>query len=301
VYKEFDCDINRNEGTKAMQQTIQQRHAESFHQLHADHQILVLINAWDAVSARIFEQAGSPAIATTSAGIAWSLGYADGEQLDPRELVAACERICRVVTVPVSVDIERGHGRTPAEVRATVRTLLDVGIVGINIEDGVIPDSTELFPSDVLCERISSIRSLAREAGVRLFINARIDTYFIPTSDPSARHEETVRRARKYVKAGADGIFVPGLEKLDEMTRIAQAVEQPLNVYAGFPGLPPVESLREAGVRRVSLGCGPFQAALALARRIATETLNEGTYTAMAANMLSLGEVNDLFSRGNRV
>ena len=111
----------------------------------------------------------------------------------------------------------------------------------------------------------------------RLFINARIDTYFIPTADPAARHEETVRRARKYVEAGADGIFVPGLEKLDEMTRIAQAVEQPLNVSAGFPGLPPVESLRDAGVRRVSLGCGPFQAALALARRIATETLNGRT------------------------
>jgi 2-methylisocitrate lyase-like PEP mutase family enzyme len=110
-----------------------------------------------------------------------------------------------------------------------------------------------------------------------------------------------VRRARMYVAAGADGIFVPGLESPEEMTRLAQAIERPLNIYAGYAGLPPVAELRRAGVRRVSLGCGPFQAALSLARRIAIETLNEGTYTAMTTNMLSAGEANSLFSSGEQI
>jgi len=259
--------------------------------------MLVLVNAWDAASARLFEQAGSPAIATTSAGMAWSLGYSDGEQVSARELVEACARICRVVTAPVSVDIERGYGRTPAEVSATVRALLDLGVVGINIEDGLTPGAKDLAPPSALTEKISAIRAVAEEAGAPLFINARTDAYFAPTNDPGARYEDTVRRAQMYVAAGADGIFVPGLESPEEMARLAQAVERPLNIYAGYAGLPPVAELRRAGVRRVSLGCGPFQAALALARRIAIETLNEGTYAAMTTDMLSAGEANSLFPK----
>jgi 2-methylisocitrate lyase-like PEP mutase family enzyme len=277
-----------------MRQFTQQERAEAFHRLHTDGGILVLVNAWDAASARLFEQAGSPAIATTSAGMAWSLGYPDGEHVSLRELLEACARICRVVTAPVSVDIERGYGQTPAEVSAAVRALLELGVVGINIEDGLTPGTKEIAPPNT--EKISAIRAVAEEVGVRLFINARTDVYFAPANDPDARYEETVRRARLYVAAGADGIFVPGLESLELMARMAQAVPRPLNIYAGYAGLPRVDELRRAGIRRVSLGCGPLQAALALARRIATETLNEGTYGAMTADMLSGGEANSLFS-----
>src|SRR5262245_48422498 len=153
-----------------------------------------------------------------------------------------------------------------------------------------------LAPPSVLTENISAIRAVAEEAGTPLFVNARTDAYLAPTNYPGARYEETVRRAQMYVAAGADSIFVPGLESLEEMARLAQAIERPLNIYAGYAGLPPVTELRRAGVRRVSLGCGPFQAALALARRIATETINEGTYAAMTADMLSAKEANSLFS-----
>jgi 2-methylisocitrate lyase-like PEP mutase family enzyme len=278
-----------------MRRSTQQERAEAFHRLHIDGGILVLVNAWDAASARLFEQAGSPAIATTSAGMAWSLGYPDGEQVSVRELLEACARICRVVTAPVSVDIEGGYGQTPAEVSATVRALLELGVVGINIEDGLTPGTKEIAPPNT--EKISAIRAVAEEVGVRLFINARTDVYFAPANDPDARYEETVRRARMYVAAGADGIFVPGLENLEEMARMAQAVPRPLNIYAGYAGLPRVDELRRAGIRRVSLGCGPLQSALALARRIATETLNEGTYAAMTADMLSAKEANSLFSQ----
>jgi 2-methylisocitrate lyase-like PEP mutase family enzyme len=278
-----------------MQLTLQRERAEEFHRLHAVKKPLVLINAWDAASAKLFEQAGSAAIATTSAGIAWSLGYSDGEQMNKSELIQACERICRVVTSPVSVDIERGFGRTPAEVCETVRALLELGVVGVNIEDGITQGTAELAPPAILAKKISAIRALADEFGTRLFINARTDTYFVPASDPVARFDETVRRARIYVDAGADGIFVPGLESIEEIERMTRAVARPLNIYAGYAGLPPISVLERAGVRRVSLGCGPFQAALALAQRIANETLNDGTYSAMTAQMLSASEVNKLF------
>ncbi len=278
-----------------MQLTLQQERAEQFHRLHAGDKPLVLVNAWDAASARLFEQAGSPAIATTSAGLAWSLGYSDGERIDKRELIQACERICRVVTVPVSVDIERGFGRTAAEVCETVRALIELGVVGVNIEDGVASGTTELVQPVMLAEKISAIRAVAEKTGVPLFINARTDTYFVPADDPAARYGEAVRRALIYREAGADGIFVPGLESLEEMERMARAVALPLNIYAGYAGLPPVAALERAGVRRISLGCGPLQAALALALRIATETLNQGTYTAMTETMISAAEVNSLF------
>jgi 2-methylisocitrate lyase-like PEP mutase family enzyme len=280
-----------------MRRTTQQERAEAFHQLHNGDGILVLVNAWDAASARLFEQAGSPAIATTSAGMAWSLGYPDGEQVSVRELLEACARICRVVTAPVSIDIERGYGQTPAEVSATVRALLTLGVVGINIEDGFTPGTRELAPPNISTEKISAIRAVAEEVGVRLFINARTDAYLAPANDPDARYEETVRRARMYIAAGADGVFVPGLESLEEMERMARAVPRPLNIYAGYEGLPRVDELRRAGIRRVSLGCGPLQAMLALARRIATETLDEGVYTSMTADMLSAEEANSLFSQ----
>jgi 2-methylisocitrate lyase-like PEP mutase family enzyme len=274
----------------------QRERAQALQRLHSGPGVLVLVNAWDAASARIFEKAGSPAIGTTSAGIAWSLGYADGEHVAVEDLVGACERICRVVDVPVSADVERGFGTGPEEVRATVRALMEVGVVGVNIEDGRLPGAGKLMPAAVLCEKIAALRSLARETGVDLFINARTDAYFVPWDDPRARYAEAVRRARAFVEAGASGIFAPGLESIDDMERMAREIDRPLNVYAGYEGIPPVEALRSAGVRRVSLGCGPFQALLALARRIATETLTEGTYSAMTADMIDNGDLNSLFS-----
>ncbi|MGH8453117.1 MAG: isocitrate lyase/PEP mutase family protein [Nevskiales bacterium] len=277
----------------SMEQTAR---AQRFHQLHSGGRVLVLPNAWDAASARIIEQAGAPAIATTSAGMAWSLGFADGERLPVEELLAACSRICRRVSVPVSVDIERGYGQNPEEVAVVVGALLKLGIVGVNIEDGVIPGTHVLASPSVLGERIAAIRAVAQKHDVRLFINARTDTYFVPNDDPAARLEDTVQRALLYVAAGADGIFVPGLAGLDEIVRIAKRVPRPLNIYAGYAGVPQVAELLRAGVRRVSLGCGPLQAVMALTRRMAQEAIDQGSYTAMTENMLSAAEANSLFT-----
>jgi 2-methylisocitrate lyase-like PEP mutase family enzyme len=275
---------------------IQQQHAEALHGLHRGDKPLVLVNAWDAASAAVLQRAGADVIATTSAGMAWSLGYADGEQVPRSEFLAACARIVRVARVPVTVDIERGIGGSTDEVCELVRDLIELGVVGLNIEDGVSPATRQLQSPQVLHERIAALRALAAQRNVRLFINARTDVYLARHDDPADRFETALARARAYAAAGADGIFVPGMDRLDEIGRFARAIELPLNVYAGYAGVPEVEALGAAGVRRISLGCGPCQSALGLLDRIAHQTLTTGRYDAMTDGMASAAELNALFS-----
>lgn len=282
------------EGGRATQSLEARRRAERFHELHSGLGILILVNAWDAGSARVIEDAGAAAIATTSAGMAWALGYADGEQVPPSEFVAACARICRAVAVPVSVDIERGFGSNAEEVCAIVRTLIGLGVVGVNIEDGIVPGTNHVNSPAVLCKRIEALRTLTRTMDAQLFINARTDTYLVGTEDPTARYEDTVSRAKLYASAGADGIFVPGMD-LQDVASFAKAVPVPLNVYAGGGWAPPAHGLRQAGVRRVSVGCGPLQSAFALLRRVAREAFKNGTYDVMSQGMLAVDEINGLF------
>lgn len=273
----------------------QQQQTDIFHRLHSGPGPLVLVNAWDAASARIVERAGAPAIGTTSAGMAWSLGYADGERMPVGELLAGCARICRVASVPVTVDIERGFGDSTQAVRDLVRALIDMGVAGINIEDGVLPGTRELAPPEILCERIGALRQL----DARFFINARTDTHFVANDDPAVRYQDTLRRARLYASAGADGIFVPGMGSLEEIAGLADAVALPVNVYAGHTKAPAVDVLAKAGARRISLGCGPLQAALGLLGRITTEALDDTAHDAgfrtMGSEMIPAGEINALF------
>jgi 2-methylisocitrate lyase-like PEP mutase family enzyme len=266
--------------------------SDLFHRLHSGPAPLILVNAWDAASARVIERAGASAIATTSAGIAWSLGYADGERMPADELIAVCARIRRVTRLPLSVDLERGYGDSTQAVRDVAAALIDLGVAGINIEDGTRSGTRELAPPEVLCERIAAIRAL----DARFFINARTDTHIVPWDDPAARFEETLRRATLCAAAGADGIFVPGLASPEEIEGLSRAVALPVNVYAGYAGAPPAESLARAGARRISLGCGPLQAALGLVGQLASEALAHGRFDAMDERMLSVGELNALFS-----
>lgn len=277
-----------------MQTLEAKQHAAAFHCLHNEPEPLILVNAWDAGSARILEHAGAPAIATTSAGMAWSLGYRDGEQLPTSDLIAGAARICRAVSVPVTVDIERGFGRDTDDVVTLVQTLVGLGVAGVNIEDGVVPDTGQLAAPEILCERIIAVREMATRMNATLFINARTDTYFVASDDRAARYDETVRRAQLYASAGADGIFVPGMD-LNDIAPFTGAIALPVNVYAGVEGAPPVPVLRDAGARRVSLGCGPLQCAYGSLRAVAREAFAEGSYDGMNAYMLSFGEVNELF------
>ncbi|GAB3571750.1 isocitrate lyase/phosphoenolpyruvate mutase family protein [Arthrobacter alkaliphilus] len=251
-----------------------------FHQLHAaPHAPLVLVNAWDAASARMVEAAGATAVATSSSAISWSLGYQDGNHLPRHLAMEALARIAKATRLPVTADIETGYGRTDEELQATVRAVLDAGAVGINIED-----SAEQPLSDISehSKRIALIRRTADDAGVRLFINARTDTYW-SGEFPDTAYEETLRRAEAYQNAGADGIFVPGLADLHVLHELSRRISLPLNALAGV-GSPSPGELHDAGVRRISIGGGTARAAYAAVSRLAVEILGDGNWSGLAAS-----------------
>ncbi|WP_246607043.1 isocitrate lyase/PEP mutase family protein [Paractinoplanes toevensis] len=251
--------------------------------LHVPGAPLVLANAWDAASARIAEEAGSPVVATTSAGVAWSLGAPDGDTLDRDLAVDAVRRVVAAVSVPVTADIESGFGEDPTGVAETVRRMVAAGAAGINLEDSVRP-----IPEYVA--RLTAARAAA-PAEV-LFINARIDTYLRGSGDL----EETVARAGAYLAAGADGIFVPGAVDPAVVAALVERIPAPLNILV-WPGAPTVTELAKLGVARVSLGSGVAEAAYAVMRRAVREALSSGTYTSIA-DAIAYGDLNGLIGDG---
>lgn len=270
------------------QRRPQQDLAAEFHRLHARDAdaVLVLPNAWDVVSARLVEEAGARAVATTSAGIAWALGYPDGQRIPRDAMLAQVARIAGAVRVPVSADVESGYGAgTPEDAAETARGVIAAGAVGLNLEDAPGPDGAPVVDAEVHAARIRAMRAAGRAAGVELFLNARTDTYLRAVGDEAARFDETVRRARLYVEAGADGIFVP-LAPNGVIGRLAAAIDAPLNVITG-PGAPSVGELRALGVARVSVGPGLARAVAAHVRRAAAEVLGAGTYEAIRDQVTS--------------
>ncbi|GAA4052894.1 isocitrate lyase/phosphoenolpyruvate mutase family protein [Arthrobacter methylotrophus] len=261
-----------------------------FHELHAAPQApLVLVNAWDVASARMVEEAGATAVATSSSAVSWSLGFQDGDHL-PRQLaMEALSRIAAATRLPVTADIETGYGRTDEELQATVRAVLDAGAVGINIED-----SAEQPLSDIAeqSSRIALIRQVADDAGVGLFINARTDTYW-SGKFPDTAYEETLRRADAYQQAGADGIFVPGLVDLHILHELSRRIPAPLNALAGL-GSPSPGELHDAGVRRISIGGSTARAAYATVSKLALEVLGDGNWSGLAGTR-SYAEMDALF------
>jgi len=260
---------------------------EKFRALHRAGNPLILANAWDAASARIAAAAGASAVATTSAGVAWCLGWPDGGALVRDEALAHLARVVRVVDVPVSADIEDGFGATPEEVASTVEGVRRTGAVGVNIEDAWHGGPAPLRGIDDQCARLRAAR---RAAGTELFINARIDTYLRGSGDLT----ETVERANAFAEAGADGIFVPGASDAATIQALADALDRPLNILAG-PGSLTVKELGELGVARVSLGSSVAEAAYTVAQRATVEALTTGTYTALAGK-LDYGTLNALLS-----
>lgn len=256
-----------------------------FHALHDPAAPLALANVWDVASARVVEAAGAPALATTSAGFAWALGARDGDRLDRDALLAGVRRIVDAVDVPVTVDAEGGFAADAADVAVTVAGLLDAGAVGVNLEDGACgPEG--------LAARVAVARETADRVGAALFVNARTDVFLAGAGDPDALLAQAVARARRYVAAGADGVFVPGVVDPGTVAALAAAVPVPLNVMVR-PGLPPVAELGRLGVARVSLGSSVAEAAYAVVRRAAVELATAGTYTAVADG-IDYGELDAL-------
>lgn len=261
--------------------------ADTFRRLHVPGTPLLIANAWDAGSARLIESCGAAAIATTSAGLAWARGYPDGDVLPVRVLAAAVAEIARVISVPLSVDAEGGYSDDPKAVGEVVRAIVDVGGVGINIED----DSK---PPDLLVAKIEAARAAGASAGVNLFINARTDVYLRGLVPGERAVEESIARANLYREAGADGLFVPAVTDPDEIRTMAAAVELPLNVLV-VPGLPSVATLAGLGVARVSAGSGIAQVAAGVVQRVATEFL-AGHLEPLSERSVNYGTLNALFA-----
>jgi 2-methylisocitrate lyase-like PEP mutase family enzyme len=258
--------------------------AETLRRLHQGPRILVLPNAWDVPSARIFERAGFPAIATTSAGIAFALGYPDGERISRAEMLEVVARIARAVRVPVTADVEAGYD-SPVE---TARQVWAAGGVGLNFEDVRGENLVEMD------EQTAAIRGM-RDATPELVINARSDIYLNSIGDEVTRFERIVERLNAYRDAGADSLFAPGVRDPDTISRLVRAIDGPLNILAQ-PGGPSVPELQALGVARVSVGSGPMRATLGLVARIAQELRDYGTYESMTTGAIPYSEVNMLLS-----
>ncbi|MYS85209.1 isocitrate lyase/PEP mutase family protein [Embleya scabrispora] len=270
--------------------------ALTFRALHTGAAPLALANVWDAASARLVADAGASAVATTSAGVAWGLGAADGDRLGRERALELVARVVAAVDVPVTADIESGFGDDPEGVAETIRGVLAAGAVGVNLEDALHAGSVPLRTIADQGERIAAARAAADAAGVPLFINARVDTYLRGIGDDDAeRLRETLDRATAYLAAGADGIFVPGVTDPTTVAGLAEALPAPLNVLVG-PGAPTVAELGKLGVARVSLGSAIAEAAYAVVRRSARELFETGTYTTLT-DAIPYGDLNALLAR----
>jgi 2-methylisocitrate lyase-like PEP mutase family enzyme len=274
-----------------MNRTSQREQAEAFRRLHREPGILVLPNAWDVITARVIESAGFAAIATSSAGVAWALGYADGERISRGEMLAVIRRIASSVRVPVTADMEAGYGTTPEAAAETARGVIAAGAVGLNLEDGT--SDGRLVEVALQQDRIRAIREIGAAAGVPLLINARTDAFEVKEWSPTERLTAAVRRANAYRAAGADCLFVPHVSDAATIERLAREIEGPLNVIAGPPA-PAIPELERLGVRRASLGPRVVQAALGLVRRAATELRERGTYETMADLLIPFTELQRL-------
>lgn len=270
--------------------------AEQFRKLHHGGRLLLLPNAWDVASARILEECGHRAIATTSAGIAFSLGYPDGQRISRDEMLDVAGRIAQAVNVPVTADLEAGYGRTAQDVVETAKAAMRVGLIGMNLEDVTGDDESSHVDLPRQVEKIRAIRETAASLGIPFVVNARTDIYLMPIGPAATRFERTVERLRAYREAGADCLFVPGLHDLEAIAKLVKMVQAPLNILA-TPAGPPVAELEKIGVARVSAGSGIMRAAMGIVERVAKEMLESQSFAAMFALATPYVDLNRLMTR----
>lgn len=270
----------------------QRTKAEVFRALHGGPRTLLLPNVWDVASARVIQQAGLPALATTSAGVAFSVGYPDGEKIQRAEMLKMVARIASAVTVPVTADVEAGYGPKPEDAALTAEGVIEAGAVGMNLEDGTENPDHPLADLSLQLEKIAAVRETAKRFGVPLVLNARTDVYLLSVGAAERRYDETVRRLSAFRGAGADCVFAPGVKDAATIARLVSDLRCPLNILAG-PGSLSVGELEQLGVARVSLGSGPMRATLGLIRRMAEELKSTGTYKSIE-DAPSHAEVNRL-------
>jgi len=272
---------------------IQKEKAEVFLKFHQDEEILVLLNSWDTGSSKLIEACGFKAVATTSMGVAASMGYPDSQVIQLSEMIEVITGIVNAVQVPVSVDIEAGYGNNLDEVIDSVKKIIATGIVGINIEDS-IDLSPVLIDQVEFCERISAIRALSDSLGFHLVINARTDSFYTSSGSPQEKLAESIKRGNKYREAGADCIFVQPVWEKETISTLVKEINAPVNILAnpsiGAGMAPTIRELQDLGVARVSLGSSLMKATLALIKKVADELSKKGTYNLLLDTLSPISE-----------
>ena len=274
----------------------QKAKAEAFRQMHDRSRILLLPNAWEAASARIFEAAGFSAVATTSAGVAYTAGYPDGEAIPRDDMVRIVRWIARSVQVPVTADIESGFGSSPREVGETVRMVIEAGAVGINLEDTIHGAARQLYDLPLAVERVRAARAAAEAVGVPIVINGRTDVFLLGIGEKASRFEHAVRRLNAYREAGADCLYPMGYFDSQTIAALVKAIDGPINVM-GVPGMPPVAELQRLGVARVSTASGPARIAMTATRKLAAELSRNGIFDLFGGDTMTHQTANELMVR----
>jgi 2-methylisocitrate lyase-like PEP mutase family enzyme len=287
----YACWTSRREDI--MVSSIQKEKAELFLKFHQDKEILVLLNSWDIGSSKLIEACGYRAIATTSMGIAASLGYPDCQVIQLSDMIQTITGIANGVQVPVTVDLEAGYGNDVDEIVDSVKKVIATGIVGINIEDSI--DLNPILIDEMeFCERISAIRALSDSLGFHLVINARTDSFYTSSRSLREKLSESIKRGNKYREAGADCIFVQPVWEKETISTLVKEINAPINILANpgiGAGIPPsVSELQDLGVARLSLGSGLMKATLALIKKVADELSEKGTYNILLDTLTPLPE-----------
>ena len=271
--------------------------ADALRAMHHGPNILLLPNAWDSASARIFEESGFSAIATTSAGIAFALGYPDGQRISRKQMLDQIARIVRVVNLPVTADVEGGYGNRPEDAAETARAVIEAGATGMNLEDATGDSAHPLADLPLQIEKIKAVIEAGKAAGVPLVLNARTDVYLAQVGAPDSRNQETLRRLSAYRDAGADCLFAPGIRDAATIANLTRDLRFPVNILA-VAGSLSVSELGKLGVARISVGSGPMRATLGLVQRFARELKQQGTYSAME-DAPSYDEINQIMARNS--
>ena len=257
--------------------------AEAFRALHKGPRALVMANAWDAMTARMFEAEGFPAIATTSGGIAGALGFRDGEGAPWDEVVGQTMRVARAVSVPVTADIEGGFGATPEEVGRHIGEIIAAGAVGVNLEDS-IPGQGGMRTLDDAAARVRAARAAATAAGVPIVINARVDLFIRHVGEGEAQLAAAIERGRAYLAAGADSIYPIGLRDEPTIKRLVDALKCPININVRA-GHPTVAALEALGVRRITTATSLAMLALSAVRDAVRDIRANGRFDAISPSV----------------